>query len=108
MMPTALRSEDGRVVATLDGDILRKRVIEAKHMLRVPPAWCIDRVVVEDAVNGGAERIEIVTTDTGKTYRVSMTEFLARAKAMNRFHNDQLMLPLRYWQTGAERQMGLL
>jgi len=107
-MTTALRSEDGRVVATLDGDTLKKRVVEVKHMLRVPPAWCIDRVVVEDAVNGGAERIEIMATDTGATYRVSMAEFLAKAKPLNRFHNAQLMLPLRYWATSDCHQISML
>ena len=107
-MTTALRSQDGRVVATLDGDTLRKRVVESKHMLRVPPAWCIDRVVVEESVAGGATRIEILATDTGITYRVSMAEFLAKAKVLNRFHNDQLMLPIRYWSTGDERQVSML
>jgi hypothetical protein len=107
-MTTALRSQDGRVVATLDGDTLRKRVIEAKHKLYKPPAWCIDRIVVEDAVNGGAKRIEIMATDTGRTYRVDMATFLARAENLNREHNDQLMLRLRFWQTGDERQMVML
>ena len=102
---TALRSEDGRVVATLDGDILKKRVIEARHKLYRPPAWCIDRYVVINAVNGGAERIEIFATDTGKTYRVAMSTFLAHAEKLDRDHNAQLMLRLRWWQSGGERQI---
>lgn len=102
-----LLSEDGRVVATLDGDVLKKRVIEAKHLLRTPPAWCIDRVVVEDAEEAGATRIEIMATDTGKTYRVEMPRFLEKAVRINRQHNDQLMLPLTYWSTGDEHQMKL-
>lgn len=106
-MITALRSTEGRVVATLDGDILKKRVIEAKHMLRTPLAWCIDKDVIEHAVALGATRIEIMATDTGKTYRATMPGFLEKAKKMNRNHNDQLMLPLRYWSTGDERQLTL-
>lgn len=102
---TALRSEDGRVVATLDGDILKKRVIEARHKLYRPPAWCIDRYVVINAVNGGAERIEIFATDTGKTYRVEMSTFLAHAETLDRDYNVQLMLRLRWWQSGTERQI---
>ena len=106
-MKTVLTSTEGRVVATLDGDTLRKRVIEAKHKLHTPLAWCIDKDVIEQAVEHRATRIEIVATDTGKTYRATMDEFLENAKKMNRGHNDQLMLPLRYWATGDELQLTL-
>ena len=101
----ALRTSDGRVVAVLAGDTLEKRVVEKSHMLRTPPAWCIDTFVVDEAVKGGARRIEIIATDTGKKYSINMDIFLEKSKPLNRRHNQQLMLPLTYWNTGDERQM---
>ena len=102
-MRTPMRTTDGRIVATVIDDLLHKRV-ESKHMLLKPLGWAFDVTLIEDAVKAGASRIEVVVSDTGITYSVSVSLFLSEAFSFDRHFNPQLGLRLEHWTvTGDER-----
>ena len=116
-MSRAIRTADGRVVAVLDGKTLIKKVVAAQHMLRKPPSWAFDAATIEDALSGNATSIEVWATDEGIIYTSTMPHFLTHSFALDRGHNPQLAMPLRYWKqdhdiggganTQRERQLGL-
>jgi len=116
-MNRAIRTADGRVVAVLDGQTLIKKVVAAQHMLRKPPSWAFDAATIEDALSGNATSIEVWATDEGKVYTSTMPNFLTYSFTLDRGHNPQLAMPLRYWKQDhdigavadpqSERQLGL-
>ena len=98
-----LHSASGRVVASVDrAGTLSKRVSGARHMLRKPPAWCFDVVVLEQAAAVGCWRLEVTDTDTDKIYTCTLAEFRAGAFELNRGFGAQLALPLERWHTAAD------
>lgn len=97
-------SSDGRVVANIDGDLLYKNVDSRRHKLMRPPAWAFDVAVITTAEQAEVNRIEVFATDTGRRYRVGMDKFLEKAIQLDRGHNKQLALPMRYWSTGEGQQ----
>ena len=94
-----LRTDDGVVVATLVDGILVKKARESKHMLRSPKAWAFDRSIIETASRHGATGIRIEAGDTGAVFKVSMERFLKKAFPLQRGHNSQLALVLKFWDT---------
>jgi len=97
-MTIPIRTADGRVVAVIDGQALFKKVDSTKHMLRKPPSWAFDRATIEEAQAAGATKIEVWAADEGITYKATMAHFLEYSFALNRGHNAQLAMPLRYWE----------
>ena len=116
-MNRAIRTADGRVVAMLDGQTLIKKVVAAQHMLRKPPSWAFDVATIDEAQEANATSIEVWATDEGIIYTTTMAHFLNKSFALDRGHNPQLAMPLRYWKQGhdigadadpqSERQLGL-
>jgi hypothetical protein len=99
-----LRTDDGVVVArVVDGIMIAKRQ-ESKHKLRRPEGWAFDSTVIEQAQNAGARRIRITCGDTGVTYRVLFSDFMDNAFPLNRGFNNQLVLVLKYWDTGEQSE----
>tara|TARA_Y100000310_G_scaffold250182_1_gene256355 strand:+ start:248 stop:583 length:336 start_codon:yes stop_codon:yes gene_type:complete len=94
-----LRTDDGVVVARLVNGILVKKARESKHMLRSPKAWAFDRSIIETASRHGATGIRIEAGDTGAVFKVSMDMFLEKSFALQRGHNRQLALVLKFWDT---------
>ena len=97
-MTTPIRTADGRVVAVIDGHALFKKVDSTRHMLRKPPSWAFDKATIQEAMDAGATKIEVWASDKGITYKATMAHFLEYAFAINRGHNPQLAMPLRYWE----------
>ncbi len=97
-MTIPIRTADGRVVAVIDGEALFKKVDSTKHMLRKPPSWAFDKATIQEAMDAGATKIEVWASDVGTTYTATMAHFLEYAFAINRGHNPQLAMPLRYWE----------
>jgi hypothetical protein len=94
-------SSQGRVVAVLQGHVLRKRVIGSMHMLRQPPAWAIDSQILEQAQRDGAREVEITDTETGRIYRTAIDTFNAHGFRFNRGFGDQVGLALYRWHVEA-------
>ena len=119
MKGKSIRTEDGRVVAQLNGGVLTKSgVTEEKHMLKKPPAWCFDVSMFRNLVLDIKEvkpspyqdnyvyRITVQASDTGKEYFVDSATFLEKCRIMDRGHNRQYMLPLQYWNIKGEEPEG--
>lgn len=101
-----ISGKDGRTIGklTTDDRVFHKRVRGSKHMLREPIGWSIDSDVIYILEKLGCSEIEIFDVESGITYTVDFTEFLAIAIPINRGYGEQLALPLTYWQyekTGA-------
>ena len=114
-MNIPLRTNDGRIVATLHSNtaIVHKRVIERTHMLRSPPSWTYDEHVI-DTVKSYMQKhahdslqFVIDTTDTKKTYRLSWDAFDKHAFPMKWRQNSsqkQWAVPLKYWSIDGEEK----
>jgi len=102
-------STSGKPVATLCGRTLQKRVRGSVHMLRRPPAWCIDEVIFEQARQDGAQMVEVTDIETRRIYRAAVDAFALHGFKFNRGHGDQIGLALSHWQveTQAARQLML-
>lgn len=91
-------STNGKPVATLEGQILRKRVRASVHMLRRPPGWAIDRSILEAARRDGAVAIEVFDIETRKVFTAPINAFEKHGVHFNRGFGDQVALPLQYWR----------
>jgi hypothetical protein len=91
-------SSQGRVVAVLQGHVLRKRVIGSMHMLRQPPAWAFDTSIMEAARQDGATQVEVVDIETKRAYQAAIDAFNAYGFRFNRGYGDQVGLALCYWR----------
>jgi len=102
-------SSQGRVVAVLQGHVLRKRVIGSMHMLRQPPAWAIDSQILEQAQRDGVRKVEIADIESGKVYRAPLVAFFIHGICIDRGHGQQIALPGAHWYVEAmgARQLDL-
>ena len=110
-MKRALYTEQGKVVAMLEDGTVKKTVTESQHLVRFPEAlsgWAFDTVLIQQAAELGAERIDVWAKDTNQHYYVGVDEFCQKAVPLNRKFGAQLLLPLRYWNPVDTRQMALL
>lgn len=100
---------NGRVGATLEGQILRKRVRASVHMLRRPPGWAVDCSILEAARMDGAVAIEVFDTENRKVFTAPISAFEHHGIRFNRGFGDQVALPLQYWRVEAVglRQLAL-
>jgi hypothetical protein len=80
-------------------NILRKEVLGSKHMLRSPKSWCVDKSVIDDAVQKEAIEIRVLDKESGLVYKVSMQKFLEKKMIVSRGFGTQYGLPLTYWET---------
>lgn len=100
---------NGRPVAGLEGRTLRKRVRGSIHMLRRPPAWCVDAAILEQARKDGAQMVEVLDVETRRVYTAAIADFDLHGFVFNRGFGDQVGLALCHWQveTQGARQLVL-
>ena len=75
---------------------IRPNVKRAKHMLRTPPAWCIDKDIADLLDERGVSEICLLT-DEG-VYSTDLGDFFARAFSIDHGHNPQWGLELKHWR----------
>lgn len=79
---------------TIEYGFMRKTILPS-HMLKVPPAICIQKEVID------AHRLEVslieVELDGQKIYSTSMARFCMLARTIERGAGKQYMLPLKFW-----------
>jgi hypothetical protein len=93
-----IRSSLGHVVGGVSAGTLWLDRRARFHMLRRPPAWAIDCVVLDEAERLGARRICVSDADSGRTFWADIAEFRRWAWRLDRGHGSQLALDLRYWR----------
>ena len=89
-----IRRGDGRIVGRLVGNVLFKHA-RREHMLRTPPAWAWDTVILEAAENAGARFTEVECS--GLIYRATLDDFRRYGFPVNRGYGSQRGLPLSFW-----------
>lgn len=92
---------NGRVVAVLEGRVLKKRVRASKHLLRRPSAWALDRAILEAARRDGAVVVEVFDVENRKVFTAPIVAFDLHGFGFNRGFGDQVALPLHYWHVEA-------
>ncbi|GAP05908.1 hypothetical protein ATHL_00749 [Anaerolinea thermolimosa] len=91
-------SSDGKLVASLCGTVLRKRVRASVHQLRQPPAWAVDADILRKAMADGAQVVEIEDTETGRVFVTGIRAFELCGFCFNRGFGEQVALPLKFWR----------
>ena len=91
-------STTNKPVATLCGRTLQKRVRGSIHMLRRPPAWCVDAAILVQARKDGAQMVEVTDIETRRIYRAAVDAFALHGFKFNRGHGDQIGLALSHWR----------
>ena len=74
---------------------IRPNVKRAKHMLRIPPAWCIDKDIADLLDDRGVSEICLLTDDG--LFSVDLQEFFVHSFSLDRGHNQQWALELKHW-----------
>ena len=75
---------------------MRHNIKTAKHMLRKPPAWCIDKDIADLLDERGVSEICLLT-DKG-VYSTDLGDFFGRAFSIDHGHNPQWALELKHWR----------
>ena len=75
---------------------IRHNVKAAKHMLRKPPAWCIDKDIADLLDERDVAEIWLFT-DEG-FYIAELGDFFGRAFSVDHGHNPQWGLELKHWR----------
>lgn len=84
-------------VYSLDGVTLRKEATASKHFLRIPPAIAVDREIFEEAVEQGAEYVQVYEKESGLYYTATVEQFQKRGFHVNRGYGAQVALLLKEW-----------
>lgn len=77
--------------------ILKKDAIASRHFLRVPPAIAVDAEIFREAVEQGAEFVQVFEKESELYYTTSVEQFLKRGFKVNRGYGEQIALLLREW-----------
>jgi len=105
-----LRGANGRIVARIDGDCLKKQVDGSRHFLRKPAGIAFDASILEAAERSGVRVVWVRDRETGDTYTCPLADFGLFAVKVNRGFGPQLALPFTFWRVqraGAPRQLTL-
>jgi hypothetical protein len=87
----------GKVIGKIVNNELVKIVDSRIHMLRKPPAWGYDTVIIDQARWANVITLKIVDKVTGITYQVSLVDFQKFCKEFDRGFGKQLFLTLNKW-----------
>lgn len=100
----------GKVVATIEGDTLRKSVAGSRHFLRKPAGIAFDVSILEAARAASVHNVEVYDVETKRTYSASLGDFDAFGFSFDRGFGKQRALALDKWAVrgaGDGRQLSL-
>jgi hypothetical protein len=84
----------------VQGDVWIKEVQGSIHMLRQPPAWCVDHKDLLSAWRCGVKKLRIHDTESGQIYSIPLSQAL-EGKVIDRGHGQQVLLPLQWFHREA-------
>lgn len=93
------------VVGQVQGNTFYKTITGSKHMLHKPPALCFDCSTLTDAVNAGADRVQVTDRETGRTYAAKIATIQENGFAVNRGYGAQIALPLTWFSVDGKPPM---
>lgn len=92
-----VRTQAGQVIGEVRNRTLYRRFRGSKHLLRKPPALCIEAEAYRKA-RPCFERLEWHDVESGRVYHCDASHFDRYCIAIQRGdYPVQLALPLRYW-----------
>ena len=92
-MPEPVYLDDGRIIGNIDGDTFIKTVC-SWHILRQPPAWCMDAKVFDTVIKKKARFIIFYCRDTKERFWASVDLFDREKFQITRKHGRQYCLLL--------------
>ena len=101
------RRNDGRIIGSFDGTVLRLKRKRSRHLFRSLGAWSIDLGLLVRAADAGVELVVIEDTETGETYEVGLDDFLNFGTVIDYGAGVQVALPLQYWLRSSMPQLRL-
>ena len=88
----------GRNIGRIEGVTFTKHTNAEKHMLKKPPAWCIDAEAFDNEILIRCEDMVIYDDNSQKKYRCTVDTFLSHMGTMDRGHGTQYFLELKHWE----------
>ena len=93
-----LRGANGRVVARIDGECLKKQIAGSRHFLHKPAGIAFDAAILEAAERAGARVVWVRDRETGDTYTAQLADFAQHAVKVDRGYGLQYCLPFAFWR----------
>jgi hypothetical protein len=90
------------IVGHVRGDTFYKTVSGSKHFKRTPPGIANDVSVISDALNAGADCLEVTDRETGTVYRASIELINNKGIRFNEGFGNQINLLFQYWTASLE------
>lgn len=90
-----------RIIAYITPEGVMRKVVQNRHMLRVPEGWAIQASALDIAVAHGVHTVEVINSQARKTYCASLVDVLAEGHRIERGHGPQIVLPLDKWTVTA-------
>ena len=106
-----LRANNGRVVATIEGDCLKKQVDGSRHFRQKPAGIAFDAVHPRISGAGGARVVWVRDRETGDVYTCQLADFALYGVKVNRGFGPQTCLTFTFWRVrrvGEPVQLALL
>jgi hypothetical protein len=101
------RRNDGRIIGTFDGTVLRLKRKASKHLYRALDAWAIDLATLVSAADAGVETVVVEDVETGETYEVGLGDILNYGTVIDHGDGVQVALPAKYWLRSSMPQLRL-
>ena len=106
-MKQPLYNQKGQLTGMIDdGRLLKSGVDPAKHQLRHPPAYAIDKAHIDILIEESGWGVELLTVN-GDVWIAPLGQFLLHGINLDRGAGKQVALPLQYWTKQDGRQMSM-
>ena len=106
-MKQPLYNQRGQLTGMIDdGRVLKSGVDPAKHQLRHPPAYAIDKAHIDILIEESGWGVELLTVN-GDVWIAPLGQFLLHGINLDRGEGKQVALPLQYWTKLDGRQMSM-
>ena len=97
-----VKAADGRHAGIIRGDIYQKIVHAERHMLKKPPAWCIDKAAYDKLIKpAGVKLIRFIDLTARKSWEVPLGVFDQNKGELDWKYGKQYFLILKHWRVRA-------
>jgi hypothetical protein len=101
------RRNDGRIIGSFDGTVLRLKRKRSRHWYRALDGWSIDLSVLVRAADAGVESVVVEDTETGEIFEAGLDDILNFGVVIDHGAGAQLALPAKYWLRSSMPQLRL-